>query len=76
VRAPQWNRGDTAGLRYHPSMTPSAVMEDLACDENGVDRSQIRATLRLPPAERLRRVEEFVEAVLEIRELNEKRPLR
>jgi hypothetical protein len=39
-------------------------------DENGVDRAQIRAMLRLSPEERLRRVEEFVESVLEIRELN------
>jgi hypothetical protein len=45
-------------------------------DENGVDRAQIRAMLALTPEERLRRVEEFVESVLEIRELNEARPVR
>jgi len=45
-------------------------------DENGVDRAQIRAMLRLSPEERLRKVEEFVEGVLEIRELNEPRPVR
>lgn len=45
-------------------------------DENGVDRAQIRQMLRLTPEERLRRVEEFVESALEIRELNEERPLR
>ena len=45
-------------------------------DENGVDRAQIREMLRLTPEERLRRVEAFVEAALEIRELNEPRPVR
>jgi hypothetical protein len=45
-------------------------------DENGVDRAQIRQMLRLAPEERLHRVEEFVESALEIRELNEERPLR
>jgi hypothetical protein len=47
-----------------------------AIDENGVDRSQIRAMLRLTPEERLARVEEFVESVRQIRELNEERPVR
>jgi hypothetical protein len=45
-------------------------------DENGVDRAQIREMLRLTPEERLRRVEEFVESALQIRELNEARPVR
>jgi hypothetical protein len=45
-------------------------------DESGVDRAQIRAMLALTPEERLRRVEEFVESVLEIRELNAARPVR
>ncbi len=45
-------------------------------DENGVDRAQIRAMLALTPEERLRRVEGFVESMLEIRELNEARPVR
>jgi len=45
-------------------------------DENGVDRAQIREMLRLTPEERLRRVEAFVEAALEIRELNEPRSVR
>lgn len=45
-------------------------------DDNGVDRAQIRAMLALAPEERLRRVEEFVEAALEIRELNAARPVR
>lgn len=39
-------------------------------DANGVDRAQIRAMLALTPEERLRRVQEFVESALEIRELN------
>jgi hypothetical protein len=45
-------------------------------DEDGVDRAQIRAMLALSPGERLKRVEEFVEAALEIRELNARRPVR
>ena len=45
-------------------------------DENGVDRAQIRAMLELTPGERLMRVQEFVESAVEIRQLNEKRPLR
>ena len=39
-------------------------------DENGVDRAQIRAMLRLSPEGRLRQVEDFVESCLEIREIN------
>lgn len=54
--------------------SPVPMEPDL--DDNGVDRAQIRAMLALEPEERLRRVEEFVEAALEIRELNEARPVR
>ena len=39
-------------------------------DAAGVDRAQIRAILKLTPEERLRRVEEHVESILEIREIN------
>jgi hypothetical protein len=45
-------------------------------DENGVDRAQIRAMLRLTPEARLRLVEEFVESAQEIRDLNAARPVR
>ena len=45
-------------------------------DENGVDRAQIREMLALTPEERLKRVEDFVEAALEIRELNDARRVR
>jgi hypothetical protein len=45
-------------------------------DANGVDRAQIREMLRLTPQERLLRVQEFVESVLEIRKLNETRSVR
>jgi hypothetical protein len=45
-------------------------------DREGVDRAQIRAMLRLTPEGRLRRVEEFVESALEIRERNATRPVR
>jgi hypothetical protein len=44
-------------------------------DHNGVDRAQIRAMLALTPEERLRKAQTFIAAVLEIRELNEKRGL-
>jgi hypothetical protein len=45
-------------------------------DENGVDRAQIRAMLALTPEERLKKVEEFLHSVLEIRELNGPPPVR
>ena len=57
-------------------MDPFAVSgERTEIDENGVDRAQIRAMLALSPEERLKRVEEFVESVLEIRERNGARPV-
>jgi hypothetical protein len=49
---------------------------ELTVDDNGVDRTQIREMLRLTPEERLRRVQEFVESLLELRALNEKRSVR
>ncbi len=54
----------------------TAITEQIAVDDNGVDRAQIRQMLDLTPEERLRRVQEFVESALEIRELNEKRSVR
>ena len=54
----------------------SAVPAEPDVDESGVDRAQIRAMLQLTPEERLKRVQEFVESALEIRELNEQRPVR
>jgi hypothetical protein len=45
-------------------------------DGDGVDRAQIRAFLELDPEERLRRVEAFIEAALEIRERNETSQVR
>lgn len=55
---------------------PGSAPGPIEIDENGVDRAQIREMLRLTPEERLRRVEAFVEAALQIRELNGSRPLR
>lgn len=46
---------------------------EASCDEQGVDRSQIREMLTLTPVERLRRLEAFVESTLVIRALNEHR---
>jgi hypothetical protein len=45
-------------------------------DEAGVDRAQIRAMLALTPTERLRRVQEFVESAMRIREANAQRSIR
>ncbi len=53
---------------------PAPAVPDI--DENGVDRAQIRAMLRLTPEERLRYVEEFVESALGIRDINASRPVR
>ena len=56
--------------------TPRAMPDRADIDSEGVDRAQIRAMLELSPAQRLERVEEYVEAALEIRELNGTGPLR
>jgi hypothetical protein len=48
----------------------SSAGPPLDIDAAGVDREQIRAFLKLTPEERLRRVEEHVESILEIREIN------
>ena len=45
-------------------------------DANGVDRAQVRATLRLTPVERLHRAQQFVEDTMRLWELNGVRPLR
>jgi hypothetical protein len=45
-------------------------------DANGVDRSQIRAALRLTPVERLRQAEEIHRGTMRIWEQNGIRPLR
>ena len=57
-----------------PRLADSPAAPDI--DDNGVDRAQIRAMLELTPEERLRRVEEFVQSILEIRKVNEQRPVR
>ena len=60
--------------RQPPGEDTRLIQPDI--DENGVDRAQIRAMLALTPEERLRRIEEFVDSALEIRELNAPRALR
>jgi hypothetical protein len=60
----------------HATASPTSTPNEPDIDADGVDRAQIRAMLALSPEERLRRVEEFVESALEIRELNETRPVR
>jgi hypothetical protein len=59
----------------HPSSDDTGPYEP-EIDSNGVDRAQIRAMLALSPEERLRRVEDFVNAALDIRELNAPRQVR
>lgn len=59
--------------RSGPTETPG---EALAVDDNGVDREQVRRMLALTPEQRLRRMQDFVESILEIRELNAERPVR
>ncbi len=63
----------TAMARHPSGEDTGPIRPDI--DENGVDRAQIRAMLALTPEERLRRIEEFVDSALEIRELNAPRTL-
>ena len=56
--------------RAHTKPAPPKI------DENGVDRAQIRAMLALTPEERLKKVEDFLDSVLEIRDLNDACPVR
>ena len=60
-------------LPAHESDGPAATPD---IDENGVDRAQIRAMLRLTPEERLLRVEEFMDSMIAIRRRNEERSVR
>lgn len=57
-------------------MATRLVDEAETHDQDGVDRSLIRAALALTPVQRLERLEQFVESVWEIRELNAKRAVR
>lgn len=61
-------------LASFPDASQAAL--DQAIDQSGIDRNQIRELLRLTPEQRLSRVEEFLESVLQIRQLNEERPVR
>ena len=45
-------------------------------DENGVDLAQIREMLDLTPVERVMVIERLVNSIVEIRSLNEPRPIR
>jgi hypothetical protein len=63
---------------YGCQVPPEPALDErpTLADANGVDRAQIRDMLRLTPEQRLARIQDFVEAVLAIRELNEAHPLR
>jgi hypothetical protein len=49
---------------------------DPMIDENGVDRAQIRRMLGLTPRERLKALQEFMDAAERIWKLNGIRPVR
>lgn len=75
-------RRRSLGAAFCYSAHVSAAMPDSdpfplpEIDTNGVDRSQIRAALRLSPVERLRRAEQFAQDTLRVWEQNGIRPLR
>lgn len=74
----QGGADERARLVYGYQMSPEPALDDRPslADKNGVDRAQIREMLQLTPEQRLARIQDFVEAVLAIRELNEAHPLR
>ena len=62
-------------------MTPPGAVEGstprtVDIDQSGVDRAQIRAMLDMSPEARLRKVEDFVQSVIEIQERNAERQIR
>ncbi|HEY6555250.1 MAG TPA: hypothetical protein VI669_17970 [Vicinamibacteria bacterium] len=62
-------------------MTPSAAAESsntpaADIDANGVDRAQIRVMLDLTPEQRLRKVQDFVRVLVDIRDRNAEHPIR
>ncbi len=59
-----------------PPVPEGSTRPAIEIDENGVDRAQIRAMLDLTPEERLRKVEDFVRGLVEIRDRNAGRPIR
>lgn len=61
---------------YRAGMDAPRHRTEVAVDRRGVDRAQIRRMLELSPLERLRWLEEFVESVVKIRRLNDKRAIR
>jgi hypothetical protein len=64
----------SSGLAMEAAVNDQFPMPEI--DENGVDRSQIRALLRLTPVERLRQAEQFMEETMKLWEQNGIRPLR
>jgi hypothetical protein len=56
-------------------MTAPLREAETTIDGQGVDRTQIRQMLTMTPAERLLRLQEMVEGILEIRERNVRRTL-
>ena len=59
-----------------PPVAEGSARPPIEIDENGVDRAQIRAMLDLSPEERLRKVEDFVRGLVEIRDRNAGHPIR
>lgn len=72
--------GEPLEICYFPIVTSALPHADdfpmPEIDKNGVDRSQIRAFLRLTPEERLRRAEQFAAGTMQVWEQNGVRPLR
>jgi len=56
--------------------TEAATCRGGDIDESGIDRTLIRQLMALSPTERIRRLEDFVDGVLRIREANEESAVR
>ena len=63
-------------VRRPSSVEPEPVPAQPDIDDQGVDRAQIRQMLSLSPSERLRRIEEYVAAAVDLRERHAKHRLR
>jgi len=85
TRGAQFRRGTGGPLRCHLSSyrwyaslvtAPLEAEFESTHDEAGVDLTLIRETLALTPVERLQRLQQFIDSVIEIRNLNARRPVR
>lgn len=72
----RWELHDLAPSGHPVPLPAGTTPAPPDIDANGVDRAQIRAMLAMTPADRLRTVQEFVDAAQAIRERNAARPVR